>query len=79
MYKGKFPDLFKKITQRPSGKIVRIFEGSADTAINEHIHDINAGFEKRTHSDHTSIPIKYRQHEDLACGFYSLASDLHHV
>ena len=78
-YKGKFPDLFNKITQGPPENKIEIFDECAATEINQHIHESNAVFENTKDSDHTSIPIKYRQNEDLACDYYSLASALHHV
>ena len=79
MYKGLFPELFKKITQGPPDKKIAITDKFADTTINQNIHDTNASFESFKSSYHTLIPIEYRQHKYQACGFYSLASVLHHI
>ena len=69
MYKGLFPELFKQITQGPPDKKITIFYQCADTTINQNIHDTNASFESIKNSDHTLIPIKYRQQKYQACGF----------
>jgi hypothetical protein len=79
MYKHKFPKLFKTITQGSVKEYINIFDACADTEKNINIHDINASVENIKHYDHTLIPIKYRQQKDEACGFYSLASVLHHI
>ena len=73
MYKHKFPKLFKNITQGSVKKYINIYDACADTEKNINIHDINASV------DHTLIPIKYRQENNNSCGFYSLASVLHHI
>ena len=70
---------FKEITTGPPGKAVNIFDQCAASEIHHNIHDNNALFENKNASDHTSIPIKYRQNDELACGYFSLASALHHV
>ena len=77
-YKGKFKDLFKEITTGTPEKIVKIFDECAGSTIQQHIHGNNALFENENDSDHTAIPIKYRQNEERACGYFSLASALHH-
>ena len=41
----------------------------ADTKINQNIHDTNASFEIFKSSDHTLIPIEYRQQKYQEYGF----------
>ena len=71
--------MFKEITQGLPDKKITIKDQCAETAINQNIHDTNASFESIESSDHTLIPIEYRQQKYQACGFYSLASVLHHI
>ena len=61
MYKGLFPELFKKITQGPPDKKIAIPDQCVDTTINQNIHDTNTSFENFKSTDHTLIPIEYRQ------------------
>ena len=79
MYKNIFPKLFNKITQGTANKKINLFDACADTEMNQNIHDINPSVESINHNDNTFIPIKYRQQKNESCGFYSLASVLHHI
>ena len=58
---------------------VNILDECEATTIHQNIHDNNALFENTNGSGHIGISIQYRQNEEQACEFFSLASALHHV